>query len=143
MNTLERIDHPNDRCILFMLEYYESKTKKDERRLKKLKSVYTTNYLFEGEIKRYLYSMEFLKSEGEFYQDEFGQDIYIDGDPKISLTREGIIAYQNGFFKSEIEENRREYFKIKLSNFSIAIAIVGGIAGVITSLITIYTHFCK
>lgn len=131
----QEIDNVNDRCILALLILKKDKSILDKIRIKKYKKLYPDFDRDEYFISNLLRERGFIATTNtEVELDEVGNPYYLYPDlPKVDyVTDLGLKALKSRLLISEHKEAVSEKRKTRLSNFSIVIAIIGGILGIVS-----------
>ena len=151
LNTIQEVQSLkgyNDLCIIALLKLIDKRDYRKEKQLKKLLKVYPTCSRFDDLIYSYLSTLGYIEyiNSGAIEVNEFGQEIYIEK-PKCEITKEGMQALRGKYFTSEVSKAKKEILGFRLSNYSIVVAIVGGLLGIIAffkeCFISLFNYFIK
>lgn len=130
----QEIDNVNDRCILALLILKKNKGIWDKIRIKKYKKLYPDFDRDKYFISNLLRERGFISTTNtEVELDKNGDPYYLYHDlPKVDyVTDLGLKALKSRLLISEHKKAVSEKRKTRLSNFSIVIAIIGGLLGIV------------
>lgn len=129
------IDNSNDRYNIVLLKYLKHKSKSDSKRYYKLLELYPDNDYFEYDIISKLIKLGLIDKEitKERERSLSGQVLPAEFNPVTNPSGEKALKNR---FPSEYMERRRNIHQYRINKAGFWVAVIGGISGIISIIIT-------